>query len=268
MAIDKKADLLKYRSSFSTEAEKERSKTQQIKPMKMTNGILGCALVAGLMTFAAGNIQAGVVIGNTLYSPLKLKLTIGVYNSKDAIKKVSINSKEVLKMLGYSKDVNLAINTGNVQNNDVFLINKDSVLEDLTSLGIMTVDVNELLDSLSDGNNGKFKYASSGIVSIYFYSNPQFFIEGKVPLIANNPDLDQVASEDASDYWFEISGLYSYTETGSAINGGKQKITNNLKSVGNLSGMGYDIDLNNPYPTTVKGPGSANGSGKLSVSTK
>ena len=234
--------------------------------MKMTSAILGCALVAGLMTFAAGNVHAGVVIGNTLYSPFKLKLTIGVYNSKDAIKKVSINSKEVLKMLGYSKNVDLAINTGNVQNNDVYLINKDSVLEDLTTLGIMTVDVNELLDSTSNGNNGKFKYASSGIVSIYFYSNTQFFSESAVvPLIINNPNLDQAASEEASDYWFEISGLYSYSESGSAINGGKQKITTHLKSFGNLSGMGYDIDLNNPYPTTVKGTGSASGSGKLAV---
>jgi len=42
--------------------------------MKITTGILGCALVAGLMTFASDKAQASVVIDNVVYASFNLKL--------------------------------------------------------------------------------------------------------------------------------------------------------------------------------------------------
>ena len=234
--------------------------------MKLIQGILSCALAVGLMAFATNQAQAGVVIGNTLYSPLKIKLVIGTYNKNGRIKKVSITARDVLKMLGYHNNVQLAINTGSSNNNkdDVVVINKDSVLENLTAEGILTADVNELLDSSTSGNSGRSTYNSSGVLSLSFYSNPQFIESAVVPRTVNNPNLDQGASEDASDYWFEISGLYSYTETRSAINGGKQNISTSL-SAEVLSGVGHDVDLNAPYTVPVRGDVAAGGSGSVSV---
>ena len=234
--------------------------------MKLKHGLLGCALATGLMIFAAENAQAGIVIDNVLYSPLNIKVMVGVYNdSNGKITKVSITSKEVLKMLGYKGNVTLAINTGAVESNDIYVISKDSVLENLTAEGILTADLNELLDYEDEGSNGQFKYNSSGILSLYFYSSPQFLVEVEQPLIVSNPNLDQAASEEASDYWFEISGQYAYTERGSAILGGKQDLHTGLKIVGNMSGTGHDVDLNSPYTTTVKGTATATGEGKVAI---
>ena len=230
--------------------------------MKLTTGILGCALVAGLMTFAADNAQAGVMINNALYSPLSLKLTIGVYNSKGQIKKVSVTSKQILKTLDLPKGSQLAINTGNVENNEVYVITKDSVVGDLTANGILTADLNELLDSGSKGDS-KFKYQSSGVLTLNFYSDPQFVIAKSAAIAISNPDIDQAASEEASDYWFEISGQYAYSVNASVFDNHSQlKLSTNLKA-NELSGMGYDADLDSDYPTTVAGNVSAKGNGKV-----
>lgn len=235
----------------------------------MMNGIFGCALAAGLMTFAANQVQAGVVINNTLYSPLNLKLTLGVYNSKGDIKKMSVTSKQILKLLGYSKQTQLAINTGSVENNDVYIITKDSVIRNLTADGILTADVNELLDDSTNGNNGQFNYNSSGVLSLNFYSDPQFIenTEVRAEITINPSSLDQGASEDASDYWFEISGLYSYSEKGSAISkDGDRNISTKLKAA-TLNGVGFDTDLDAPSPTTVKGSATVKGNGKVPAAT-
>jgi hypothetical protein len=233
--------------------------------MKLITGILGCALAAGLMTFAADKAQAGVVIDNTLYSPLKIKVTFGYTDDKGVIKKMSITSKQVLKMFtppkgtDLPKNAKLAINTGDEENDHIFVITKNSVLEDLTAEGILTADLNELLNSSSNGKNDQFKYKETGILSLYFYSNPQFNEE----LIVNNPNLNQSESEDSSDYWFEISGIYFYSERDSSAKSGKQSVSTSLKNSGVLSGDGYDVDLD--YITTVKGSASAKGNGKLAV---
>ena len=243
--------------------------------MKQIKCILGCALAAGLMTFAPHQTQAGVVIGNQLYSPLKIKLTVGSFKANGSITKVSITSKEVLKLAGFPKNAKLAIIEGMVNYNSIFVISKDTVLENLTAQGILTANLSELLDYPVYGTNGQFKYKSSGVLSLNFYSNPQFVIVPEALLFIGNPDIDQVASENASDYWFEVSGLYSYSENGSPIKNAKQAsitaleqpigtrhISNTLKAT-SLSGTGFDIDLDAPSPTTVRGSVSASGSGKV-----
>ncbi|HXI71100.1 MAG TPA: hypothetical protein VNN22_12160 [Verrucomicrobiae bacterium] len=144
--------------------------------MKITTGILGCALVAGLMAFAPSQSQAGVVGSDgVLYSPLNLKLTVTTQNSKGKFTKQNITSKEVLKDLGFSSDVVLTISadTGNV-----VVVNKKSgaIIEDLTATNIMSVIPTEILNNTSKtNNNGQFTYDSTGLVEVSFESVDSFF---------------------------------------------------------------------------------------------
>ena len=270
MSIDKMNQSLKNLLMFSLPADKTTDIKKNKTIMKLIQGILSCALAAGLMTFAAEQAQAqtGVVIGNTLYSPLKIKVAIGVYNGKGAIKKVRVTSKEVLKMFGYKHSDRLVIDTGSINNNnDIYVISKNGAMENLTAEGYLTANLDELLDSSSNGKYGSFKYASSGILSLYFYSNPKFYSIGSefAPAISNS-NINQAESQGASDYWFEISGVYNYGEKGSVVNHNKQTIGTKLNAAA-LSGVGHDVDLNDPLPTTVKGSAAAAGEGKIQLET-
>jgi hypothetical protein len=236
--------------------------------MKLTQSILCCALATGLMVVAANQANAGVVIGNTLYSPLKIKLTVSAYNKNGKISKVSITSKEVLKMANAPKGSQLAIDSGVSNSDQIYIITKDAVVENLTAQGYLTANLSEYLSNGTEKKNGGFSYSESGVISLNFYSSPQFFSVGAVvPNIIINP-VDQSASRFASSYWFEISGLYSYSENGSAINSknGDQTINNKL-TTGAMSGTGYDIDLD-PSSSTVSGEASAKGDGKIVVNTQ
>lgn len=232
---------------------------------KLIRITLGCVLIAGLVVFSAGQAQAGVVIDNTLYIPLNIKLVVGHTNKNGVVKKVSITSKDFLKFFGGSENDKLAIAVGNA-NAEIVILNANSVLN-LSRQYPWTANFNELLNHSSEGKNGQVTYQSSGILSLNFYSNPQLvFLGGPAlpPII--NPIPDPALSKAASDYWFELSGLYSYREKGLAINGGRQHITASFK-VGALSGTGYDVELGAPNPTTVTGRASASGSGKILIET-
>jgi hypothetical protein len=221
--------------------------------MKITAGILGCALAAGLMAFATDKAQA-VVIGNELYIPLNIKLSVSYYDANGNIKQARVTSKDVLKQVGAPKDTILAFDFSSPW--DVFLVNKTTVLTDLTDSGYVTMFWSDTLDNQINKGNGSYKYSEAGILEIDVYSDP-VFTEG----------LDKAASEENSSEWFEISGFYTYNGTGSAIdNNGNQKFSANYKAKA-LSGYGHDsvMDLDIPSTTVLTGKASGSASGKLSV---
>ena len=207
----------------------------------MTTGILGCALVAGLMAFAADKAQAGVVIGNVLYSPLKLKFT-AQYTKSGKIKKFSVNNKEVLKKLGLSKDM-LAVsrNTG-----DVWLINKTTAIENISVAprDYLFVDFGTYV-STSKGNT----YTEAGVTYVDLY------------------DGGYLASGKDSANWFETSGVYSYKDNDGKIKNGSYQDNESMKAQ-SLTGEGYfsntDFDFGG---VPVSGSASYNGNGKLAVSS-
>jgi hypothetical protein len=220
--------------------------------MKMTTGILGCALATGLMTFAADKAQAAVINGE-LYVPVNIKLAVSYYGKNDKLSQYRVTSKDVLKQLGYGKGYQLASSFGN----DVYLITKSTVVADLTSDGYVTMDLNDQLDNETGGKNGSYKYTESGILSLDVYNSPVF-----------GEGLDKVASEEASSEWFEISGYYTYGEKGSASNNNNQGRNYSVKIKAKaLSGLGHDSssDLDVPFTTTVTGSVTASGSGKVSI---
>jgi len=201
--------------------------------MKMTTGILGCALVAGLMTFASDEAQAGTVIGNILYSPIKLKLTT-VYEKDGKLAKMSITAKDVLKDLGYNtSQVKLAVDN---YYEDIWLINKDTTVKDLTDYDIMGFN-NDYYSYVEGKNN---KYTENGTFELWFY--------------------DTGSSSEYSNY-FDISGIYTFNDSyGKTDKNGyyNEKESYSAKA---LSGLGKFSDIG--YTTTVTGDFSSNGSGKI-----
>lgn len=233
--------------------------------MRLIKRIFLCALAAGMVALASDQLHAGLVIDNTLYIPLNIKLSVSFTNKNGVVKQARITSKEILKFLGDSENNKLAIAVGN-GNADIVVVRSNSVLN-LSRQFPWMANFNELLNASSEGKNGQFMYKSSGLLSLKFYSNPQNVYLGgpAIPPIIN-PVPDPALSEAASDYWFEIKGVYSYSEKSSAINVGKQKITANFK-VEALSGAGYDIESDAPNPTTVTGRASASGGGQILIET-
>ncbi|MEI6196044.1 MAG: hypothetical protein WCS42_17120 [Verrucomicrobiota bacterium] len=214
--------------------------------MKMTTGILGCALVAGLMTFAPSQSQAGNVDANgNLYAPLNLKLVINQYNSNGKIVKKTVTSKQVLKDLGYNSDVVLAVIATDYYGyyGDVVVINKKSgaIIEDLTYDGAMGLDAQQYLSQSKSGSNGSGSYESTGTVAVWLDT-----------MNSNNWNYD--------DY-FSISGAYSAKANyGKFDKNGDQTIKVNGKA-NSLSGTGY-FEQANVGTTVVTGSASINGSGK------
>ncbi len=223
--------------------------------MKLIKGIMGCALAAGLMTFAADKSKA-VVIDNTLYTPVNIMLTVSYHDAKTgSLKQYSVTSKEVLKALGLPKGDQIALRD---YEGDVYLINKTTVLEDLTTAGYVTMNFSDTLDNEINGkkDDGSYKYAEAGILNLDVYSDPQF-----------SEGLDQGASEEASDEWFEISGFYTYNETGSKFDKNDNRNISVTIKASALSGTGADANppknQDVPNPTTVTGSTSSSGSGKV-----
>ena len=213
--------------------------------MKTINGILGCALVAGLMTFAPSQSQAGVVGDDgVLYSPISLKLTISKLNNNDKISTQTVTSKEVLKELGYNSDVVLAIS---LDTGDIVIINKKggSVIRDLTDEGVMSVDINEFLNDFKSSDKGSSTYNSSGLVDITF----------------NNSPAVSLAVATSSDS-FDVSGAYTGTiKTSNISKDGDQNVSTKAQAKA-LSGQGNFSELY-PDDTVVTGSATVKGSGKI-----
>jgi len=221
-----------------------------------TNKILMGALAAGLMAFAADKAQA-VVIGNDIYIPLNIKLSVSYYDANGNIKQARVTSKDVLKQAGAPKGTILASDL--YYPYDVFVINKTTIENDLTTDGNVTMVWSDTLDNTVDGKNGAYKYQEAGLLEIDVYTDPVF-------TDSETPVLDKILSEEASSEWFEISGFYSYKENGSAIDkNGNQKVSVSYKAK-TLSGLGADSTIINkdvPDPTALTGGATGSASGKL-----
>ena len=213
--------------------------------MKMTTGILGCALVAGLMTFAADKAQAGVVIGNTLYSPLKLKITVQ-YIKNGKVAKASVTAKQILKDLGWSDARQLAVSR---DTGDVWVLNKKALVTDISSYPNDYLFVN--LNWYDYGYTGKNDntYNESGVAYVNFY------------------DDGYEANYKESSNWFEISGAYTYKDVDGPVKNGSYQDNESMKANA-LSGDGYFSNVDFDYGSVpVTGSASYNGNGKLAVSS-
>ena len=221
--------------------------------MKMTTGILGCALAAGLMTFAADKAQAsGIVIGNSFYEPISLKVVVNYAdnsNDKTKFKKASITSKTVLKKLGY-KNATLAYLEG-----DVYVIDTKTkeVLTDLTEDGIMTADFTSLLSSETSQSNGAYKYVESGVLNLKLDSNGNL-----------NTNVLTVADSSFNGFYsFDITGPYALKYSESKLDKNNDyNVKISVKS--ELTGTGIDTDLSGEDTLPVAGSYKESGSGKLS----
>lgn len=203
--------------------------------MKITTGILGCALVAGLMVFAPSQLKADVVgADGVLYSPLNIKLTVTTQNDKGKFTKKSISSKDVLKDLGYSGDVVLTIS---LDTGDVVVVNKKSgaIISNLTTNDILSVTPDEYLSNSSSKDGGEFTYDSTGGVEVYFESD---------------------------DAYFDVYGTYTGTIKGSKVDkNGMQNVSTKAESK-NLSGEA-DISGVTDGTTVATGSASVSGNGKI-----
>jgi hypothetical protein len=215
--------------------------------MKLIKGILGCALAAGLTTFAANQAQAGTVISvngtNILFSTVNLKLVVSFENDKGKISKKTVTSKQVLKDIGFNSNVALAID-GKF---NAYVINTKSktILENLTAAEILTINPEEpTLETSKEGKNGAFTENVSGIIDI---------------------DLD-VDNEIAFDE-FESTGVYNATAKVSSFK--KDSDLQNLNTsaqVSALSGTGvFDDSAVDDDDVVITGGASVKGSGSVIV---
>jgi hypothetical protein len=201
-----------------------------MKPNKM----LSYALAAGLMALALGKAQAGVVISNTLYLPLNIKMTASYVNADGKIKTAKVTAKTILfEIWDFPAGTMLAI----APNNHVYAISKTEVLEDLTAYTYFYFG-RDLLLYTSTGN----KFDTAGLASLYFYS-----------------DFD---SGTDSDYWFQTTGTFRLGGTDSDVNSdGYYKESVKLR-INDLGGVGYNDDVSGSA-LPVTGSMSGSGSGKL-----
>jgi hypothetical protein len=220
-----------------------------IKIMKLNflKPILICTLAMGLMTFAPGKSLAGVVIGNQLYTPVSLKLVVTYYDANGDFKKLTIASKDILNLQGYPPGDELALGPLG----DVYVIDKNTVITDLTATGFFFMNFNQLLLSSPQQNNGGFKFTELGILSVNYYSDGGL----------NDP------GGHGSGYWFEVSGSYSRSGQGSAVASNQQNVNVKFKASA-LAGQGFDlaafsVSPNNTAPLPVTGSASGKGSGKV-----
>lgn len=199
--------------------------------MKLTTGILGCALATGLMIFATDSAQAkNLVIGNTVYAPLNLKLQTE-YIDGNKWKKASITSKQWLKDQGYNNNVSLAVNT---DTDDIWLVNKDSLMQNLTTSGLLSFSFSNYQQVQPNPN--KDSYQARGIIEIY-------------------------TGESAVDA-FDVSGPYSYNySSGKVDKKGNYKYKDQVKAK-NVSGTGNVPGLSEGN-LIITGSLSWSGSGKL-----
>ena len=210
--------------------------------MKLIQGILGCALAAGLMTFATGQAQASNVISNVLYLPLNVKASV-TFTVSGKSKKVSLTNKILISdILDLPNGTTLMVSD---DTGDVWAFGSGGP-EDLTAEGILTISNNEVTDSTKGTAE-----TITGTTEIDLYDNPQF-----------SGGLDKGASEADSDNWFEINGTYTLKRSEAAPKNGLSKVSDSFSAKG-LSGNGlFDEVENNTVPVTG-GSVSAKGSGSL-----
>jgi hypothetical protein len=214
--------------------------------------IFVCALAAGLMAFATGKAAAGVVISGQLYTPVSINVVVTYYDSLGKLKKLTISNQDILLLVGYGKNNQLARGP----NDDIFVIDKTSVLTDLTEDGYLSMNFNfgaGVYTQTPADDSLAFKFNEASILDVNFYSDA---------------GLDEFDGH-GSDYWFEISGAYSGSGKASAIKGNQRNVNVSFKSPA-MGGIGFDADTananpNNSAPQPVTGKVSGSGSGKVLV---
>jgi hypothetical protein len=226
----------------------------EIKIMKLNflKRIFICALAAGLTAFATGKAAAGVVISGQLYTPVKISVVVTYYTSPGKLKKVTISNKDILLLVGAGKNNQLARGP----NDDIFVIDKNSVLTDLTEDGYLSMNFNfgsGVYTQTPADDSLAFKFNEASVLDVNFYSDA---------------GLDESGGH-ASDYWFETTGAYSGSGNASAIKGNQRTVSESFKSSAQ-SGTGFDVDTtnanpNNSAPQPVTGKVSGSGSGKVLV---
>lgn len=214
--------------------------------MKLIQGILGCALAAGLMTLATGQAQASsVIVSNVLYLPLTVKASV-TFNISGKSKKVSLTNKILLSdILDAPTDAKLLVSD---DTGDVWAFSKTEGSEDLTADGVLTISNNQVGDTVKGTTE-----TDTGTTEIDLYDNPQF-----------NGGLDKGASETNSDNWFEITGTYTLKRSEGAPKKGLVKVSDTFSAKG-LGGNGFFDELETNTVPLTGGSVSAKGSGSLEV---
>ncbi len=144
--------------------------------MKITTGILGCALVAGLMTFASGNAHAkNLVISNEVYVPFNLKLDVQ-YPDNDGkkFKKATLTSKQYLKDT-YPTGAKLLVNAGT---REVWVADKnDALVANLATNETLVIGLSFVVQV--QPNTSKQTYDQVGTFSVSSSSDDNFYVAGK-----------------------------------------------------------------------------------------
>jgi hypothetical protein len=226
----------------------------EIKIMKLNflKHIFVCALAAGLMAFATGKAAAGVVIGGQLYTPVSINVTVTYYDGVGKLKKLTISNKDILLLVGFGKNDQLARGP----NDDIFVIDKTSVLADLTEEGYLFMNFNfgaGVYTQTPADDSVAFKFNEASLLDVNFYSDAGF---------------DEFDGH-ASPYWFEISGAYAGSGNASAIKNNQRTVNVSFKSPA-MGGVGFDVDTTNANPDNsaplpVTGKVSGSGGGKVLV---
>jgi hypothetical protein len=196
--------------------------------MKINKFIMGCALAAGLTTFAYNKAQA-VVIGDELYVPLHITATAYFESIADKLAHTSIDSKDIVNLLGFPKTDQLAYN---VDSGDVWVIDKTNTVYNMTLNGYLDVDLEDPFFDFGVDDDSEV-----GIIDVDFYSSGD-------------------ESEDSA-VWFIISGFYVFTESETDTT---EKVS---ISAGPLNGDGHDSDVSED--TLPVRNGSLSGSSKGTI---
>jgi len=223
--------------------------------MKLTTGILGCALATGLVTFASSNAHAGGIgIDGDLYAPLKVKAKI-TYEDGNKFKTMSFNNKDILALADL--DFKGAILTYNIDDGDVYVVAKEdgdyTEIADLTYYGnndtFVEIDLDEYLSTGKEKNNG---YEESGQGSFWLgVWQYDYYTVGEEGEFADYYEVDLYGN---------YSDKYSYKENSSDYS---EKYSLKAKS---LAGEAYywdDYDEEYYDYEPAAGSVSANGSAKF-----
>jgi hypothetical protein len=214
--------------------------------MKPIQSILGCALVAGLMTVASSNVQAagGIVFDNELYTPLTISVT-ATFDIGGKNKKEKITNTQIIEALSLPSTTDLVwdLSSGDVWSMDS---TTSTLEEDLSAEGFLTIN-NGIGVSTSRGSTTTY----TGSVGVEIYSNPVF----------DSTVLDPAESEAASSNWIELSGEYKGSITSGAVKKGLQKISTTY-SAKNLNGNIHAAEFS-ATTESATGDVSTSGSGSL-----
>lgn len=191
------------------------------------NSILGCALVAGLMAFAAEKTQAAnLVVSNEVYAPFNLKLTASYVNG-NKITTASITTKQYLKDRGFNSNVSLMVNTGT---REIWLVNSGTLVSNLSS----TLQIGLSFIIQAQPSEKKQSYDQAGTFSVSSSAADNFFVSGTYTRKYSRSTTDK-------------NGNFTYSD--------------DLKS-SNLTGSGNFVGLSEE-DVPVSGSADYKGSGKL-----